>query len=269
MRGQSRDSLAAADDRLEALLPSVDAGRLGEELFAVVRLLDSSAGLRRAVTDPAREEADRAALVTRLLRGQVQESTADVVAGVVRQRWSEPRDLVDALERLGTVALLASAEQQGALETLEEEVFRFSRLVAADDALARALGDRTAAPERRGALVDRLLAGRALEQTRALVRQAVVAPRGRRLEAALQDVLELAARRRQRLVAVVTAASPLTPSQQQRLAAALGRVYGRGVLVEVDVDPEVLGGVRVQVGDEVLDATVVSRLAEARRRLAG
>jgi F-type H+-transporting ATPase subunit delta len=269
MRGLSRDSRAAAVDRLEPLLATGDAARLGEELFAVTRLLDSSAGLRRALTDPAREDDARAELVTRLLGGQVQETTADVVAGVVRQRWSAPRDLVDALEHLGTVALLASAERDGVLERLEEEVFRFSRIVAADDALARTLGDRTTAPERRGALVDRLLAGRALPQTQALVRQGVVAPRGRRLEAALQDALELAAQRRQRLVAVVTSAAPLTERQVERLGQALGRVYGRSVLVEVDVDPELLGGVTVRVGDEVLDASVLSRLAEARRRLAG
>jgi len=269
MRGLSRGALADAEQRLEPLLGTVEGTALGEQLFAVAGLLDSSAGLRRALTDPSRAGQVRAALVSRVLTGKVGGPALDVVSGLVRERWSTPRDLSDALEALATTAVLSSAERSRSLDQVEDEVFRFSRVVAADRALASALSDRTAAPARLGALVERLLGAKVTPQTLVLVRQAVTAPRGRRLEDALSDVLELAAARRSRLVAVATAAFPLSPDQSDRLAAALGRVYGREVLLEVDVDPEVLGGLRVRVGDEVLDATILSRLDEARRRLAG
>lgn len=269
MRGASRDSLAAAQERLEPLLARGGASALGQELYAVAGLLDSSVGLRRALTDSTRSEADRAALVQRLLGTQVSGPTLDVVSGLVRARWSEQRDLGDALEALGTQAMLAGAESDGVLDSVEDELFRFSRLVAGDRALTAALDDARATPAQRGALVDDLLARRADPTTTALVRQVVTAPRGRRVSGALDDLLEAAAARRARLLAVVTAAVPLTEVQRDRLAAGLARVYGKRVQVQVDVDPEVLGGLRVQVGGEVLDATTASRLAAARRRVVG
>ena len=269
MRGLSRGALADAEQRLEPLLGTVEGTALGGELFAVAGLLDSSAGLRRALTDPSREGQVRASLASRVLTGKVGPATLDVVSGLVRERWSTPRDLADALEVLATTAVLSAAERARTLEQVEDEVFRFSRIVSGDRALASALSDRTAAPERLGTLVERLLGRKVTPQSLLLVRQAVTAPRGRRLEDALADVLDLAAARRSRLVAVATAAFPLSADQVDRLAAALGRVYGRQVLLEVDVDPEVLGGLRVRVGDEVLDATILTRLDEARRRLAG
>jgi F-type H+-transporting ATPase subunit delta len=275
MRGQSRTSLALARERLDPVLSAgggasaSDTAALGGELFSVVALLDGSTALRRALTDPSRSGDDKAGLAQRLLRGQVGDLALDVVAGVVRARWSADRDLADALEQLGTQALLASAERDDALDRVEDEVFRLSRIVAGDRGLAAAFADRTAGTATRGELVDRLLGAKVHPVTLALARQAVTAPRGRGVEAALAQVLDEAAERRQRLVAVVTAAVPLTAKQTDRLARALGRVYGRPVLVEVAIDPEVVGGVRVAVGDEVLDSTVAARLEEARRRLAG
>ncbi len=276
MRGLSRTSLAEAGEALEPLLTAgTDGGgagtgqALGTELFAVVTLLDANSALRRALTDPSRDANAKAALVTRLLGDQLGGLAVDVVTGLVRSRWSTDRDLADALEALGTRALLASAQQQGALDRVEDEVFRFSRIVAGNRELAAAFGDRSAGTGTRGDLVDRLLGDKAHPITLALVRQAVTAPRGRPLEVTLAQVLDEAADRRKRLVAVVTAAVPLSAAQSERLAASLERLYGRQVLVEVDVDPEVVGGLRVAIGDEVLDATVLTRLADARRRLAG
>jgi F-type H+-transporting ATPase subunit delta len=204
-----------------------------------------------------------------VLAGQVGGVALDVVAGAARERWAGQRDLTDALETLGVQALLASAEQDQALDRVEDEVFRFSRIVSGDADLSRALGDWRADHRARTALAQRLLGTQTHPVTLALVLQAVRSPRGRRLDATLADDLELAAARRQRLVAVVTAAVLLTSAQQERLAASLRRLYGRQVLVEVDVDPRVVGGLRVAVGDEVLDATVLTRLSEAERRLTG
>ncbi len=269
MRGASRDSLAAAQDRLEPLLARGGASALGQELYAVAGLLDSSSGLRRALTDGQREGADRAALADRLLSSQVSGPALDVVSGLVRSRWSEQRDLGDSLEALGTQALLAGAESDGVLDSVEDELFRFSRVVDSDRELTSALDDGRATPAQRGALVDSLLGHRADPTTAALVRQVVTSPRGRRVQGSMDDLLKAAAARRSRLLAVVTAAVPMTEVQRDRLAASLARVYGTRVQVQVDVDPEVLGGLRVQLGGEVLDATTAARLAAARRRVVG
>jgi len=111
--------------------------------------------------------------------------------------------------------------------------------------------------------------GKLSDETYALVTRAVRSLRSRTLTAALSRISELAADRRRQLVAVVTAAQPLSQAQQQRLAARLADAYGREVQLNIAVDPAVTGGFRIQIGDEVVDATVAARLDHARRRLAG
>lgn len=269
MQGSSRVSMAAATDRVEPLLGTSEVAGLGDELFAVVRLLDSSVGLRRALSDPSRDPQTKADLVARLLSGKVSGTTVDVVSGMARDRWSSARDLADAAEHLGVLAVVASAQNDGTLDTLEDELFRFGRIVVADTALHRALQDRAVPAQSRAQLVEQLLAGKVTPQTLVLARQAAAYPRGRRLDAALDAFGQVAAERRNRLVATVQCAVPLTLAHRERLAAALTRIYGRTMHLDVDVVPEVLGGMRIQVGDEVIDASVVTRLDEARRRLAG
>lgn len=269
MRGTSRSSLAGARERIESLLAGPDAERLGEELLSVARLLDSSAGLRRALTDPSRDGSDKAALVERILSGQTSGTTVDVVSGLARSRWSSGRDLANACEELGFLATIGVAEQSGTLEQVEDELFRFGRIVDGDRELRSVLTDRRVSGERKAALVDTLLAAKVTPQALLLARTAAAYPRGRRTNAVLAEIGSAVATRRDRAVARVTSALPLTTEQRERLVAALGRIYGRTVHLNVDVDPDVLGGLRVQVADEVIDASVVSRLAEARRRLVG
>src|SRR4051794_25065261 len=106
MNGASRDALAAARERLDALTDntSVDAANLAGELAAVTALLDREGTLRRALTDPAQPGQAKADLARRLLAGQLGEDTLDLVGGMVRARWSQSRDLVDALEELAADA---------------------------------------------------------------------------------------------------------------------------------------------------------------------
>ncbi|MFM9134003.1 MAG: ATP synthase F1 subunit delta, partial [bacterium] len=103
-----------------------------------------------------------------------------------------------------------------------------------------------------------------------LLRGVEVAARvGRRIDAVVDDLADAAARQRQRIVAEVRVAQPLTEEQERRLAEALTRLKGRRVRLNVAVDPDVLGGVHVTVGDEVIDGTVASRLEQARRAVLG
>lgn len=270
MNGASREALAAARERLDALTDStsVDAGSLAEELASVTALLQREVSLRRVLTDPAQDGVAKADLARRLLGTQLSGSAADLVSGMVRSRWSQSRDLVDALEELADLADLTAAQKAGTLDSVEDELFRFGRIVSSSNELRAALTDRKATAAAKSELISSLLGRRADATTARLVTRLVTAPRGRSLEAGLQSLSKLAAERRGRMVAVVTSAVPLSDTQQQRLGAGLAKLYGRRMHLNLDVDPEVLGGMRVQVGDEIINGSLADRLEDASRRLA-
>ncbi|GAA1101275.1 MULTISPECIES: F0F1 ATP synthase subunit delta [Kitasatospora] len=271
MIGASREALAAGRENLESLTDntSVDAAKLAEELTAVTALLDREVSLRRVLTDPSRSGQDKAGFVGTLLTGQVSGETVDLVSGLVRSRWSGARDLVDAVEELSAYAEVIAADKAGALDDVEDELFRFGRVVAGSHELRAALTEPKADAAAKAALVKKLLGGRANAGTVRLVVSLVTAPRGRSLEQGLESYSKLAAARRGRVVALVTSAVPLSDRQKERLAAALAGLYGKQIHLNIDVDPEVVGGVKVQIGDEVIDGTVVSRLEGARQGLEG
>jgi F-type H+-transporting ATPase subunit delta len=269
--GASREALAAARERLDALTDgtTVDAARLADELAAVTALLHREVSLRRVLTDPAQPGDAKAQLAGRILAGQVGGETVDLVSGTVRSRWSQPRDLVDTLEELANIADLTAAQKAGTLDNVEDELFRFGRIVSSNTELRAALTDRAASADLKRGLLHRLLGGRAEALTERLVERLVTQPRGRSLEAGLESLSKLAAERRNRLVAVVTSAVPLSDRQKQRLGAALAKQYGRQMHLNLDVDPEALGGIRVRVGDEIINGSIADRLEDAKRRLAG
>ncbi|MFJ3199625.1 F0F1 ATP synthase subunit delta [Streptomyces sp. NPDC086989] len=271
MNGASREALASARERLDALTDntSVDAAKLAGELAAVTALLDREVSLRRVITDPAQSGEAKAELVGRLLGAQVSGETLDLVSGMARSRWSQSRDLVDSLEELAATADLTAAQQAGALDDVEDELFRFGRIVASNTELRAALTDRAATASAKSTLLRSLLGGKANAVTERLVTRLVTHPRGRSLEAGLESLSKLAAERRDRMVATVTSAVPLSDVQKQRLGAVLAKLYGRQMHLNLDVDPAVLGGISVRVGDEVIDGTIADRLAEASRRMAG
>ncbi len=281
MRGISRASLAELKEQLAAALPETaaaggaatsaarSAADLGAELFAVVHLLDREHGLRRALSDPGKQPAEKAAVATALLQGKISPATVDLTAAAVRMRWSSPRDLADALEQLAVIALVASAEAGGKLDDLEDELFRFGRVVDGEPRLRAVLSDPSAPAEGKRELLARLLEGKVTEPTLRLIDEAAQHPRARSLDRSLEEFARLAAERRQRLVAVVRTATELSADHRSRLAAALAAVYGHQVHLNVVVDPGVVGGLSVQVGDELIDGTVASRLEAVRRRLAG
>ncbi|MCM2578161.1 F0F1 ATP synthase subunit delta [Streptomyces meridianus] len=271
MNGASREALASARERLDALTDSssVDVGQLAEELAAVTGLLDREVSLRRVLTDPAQSGEAKAELAGRLLGGRVSGTTADLVSGMVRSRWSRSRDLVDSLEELADTADLSGAQRAGTLDEVEDELFRFARIVASSPDLRSALTEKRAGAAAKADLLRGLLGGRANPVTERLIVRLVTQPRGRSLEGGLNALSKLAAARRERMVAVVTSAVPLSDRQKQRLGDGLARLYGRQVHLNLDVDPSVLGGIMVRIGDEVIDGTVADRLEEATRRMAG
>lgn len=270
MRASSQATVAAAQERWEPVLQEAgeNARAYGEQLFAVRDLLVRSGALRSALTGTSRAPEDKAALAERVFGGRVDPVVVDLLAGLARARWSEDVDLAEAVRLLAVQSVLAGAQSAGRLERVQEEIFSVQRTVDAERELRRALSRPDVAPEVRGRLVDRLLRDRVAPETHLLVRQAVTGG-ARMLHLALQALGEAAAARRDRLVANVVAAVPLTDAQIARLARMLERTYGRAVHVNVGVDPAVLGGLRIEVGGEVVDATVLTRLEDVRQRLAG
>lgn len=265
MLGSSRTSFAEARD---ALLDRVDADgfdRVGVELLGVSTVLSSYSALRWGVADTGRSPGERVGLAQTVFSGRVGDLTLEILEEVVKRRWTATGDLVDTVETLGVEAILIGAERAGRIDTVEDELFRVERLVVGDAELRQALSDPAVADEAKAALLGDLLDGKVAAETATLVQHVVAHPRGRRLERALAELVESSARRRERLLATVRVAAELTDDQQRRLEAALSRVYGRPVDVQAEIDPDVLGGVVVTVGDEVIDGSVAKKLEQIRR----
>lgn len=272
MQAASRESLALAEDRLDSYLDSASAAeleRLGDELFAVVRLLLEQPTLRRHLADPSVPETARRALTDSVLGDRVSRQTLDVVADLVSSRWSRPADLVEAHEVMARRATFGVAEKDGSLDEVEDELFRFGRMLAREPRLSTLLADPAADPEARVRLLAELLARKVTPVTLRLLTNTARTPRGRHLDVASEELAELAALRRDRYVAHVTAPVRLTDDQERRLAELLTRLYERSISLQIELEPELLGGLVVRVGGELMDGSVLSRLAEARRKLPG
>ena len=268
MRGASRASYAGLRDRLPAVaVGPATAEQIGGQLFAVVRLLDSEHGLRRALADATKPSGEKAAVVGRLLHGRVSEATEGLVADAASARWATSGDFADALEQLAIEAITLAAQYGGTLDDLEDDLFRFGRVVSAQPGLRSALIG-TAGSEAKASLLATLLTGKVSGPSLTLLTEVLTHPRGRSPQTVLDLAAGIAARRREQLIAVVRAATELSAAQRQRLLDTLTQTYGQGVHLNVVHDPSVIGGISVQIGDELIDGTAASRLATVRRRLA-
>ena len=172
-------------------------------------------------------------------------------------------DRVDAYAQ----GLLEIAQSEDRLGEIEDELFRFARVVEGNDDLRMALSNPGLSLERRASIVDELLEGRALPVTRAMASFVIGAGRGHDFPAIVQRFVELAAQTREREVAEVRSATPLDDQQVQRLAQALSRATGKNVEVKVVIDSTVMGGIVATIGDTVIDGTVRHRLDQLKETL--
>ena len=237
---------------------------LSGDLFAVVDALDGSASLRRIVTDPGTPAEARRNFVRGLFEGKVSDQAVEIVVQAVSMRWAGGRSLTAAVERQAVRAELMRADQSGDLDETEDELFRFARLVESESGLRNALSDRAVARAHRAELIGQLLDDRATPTTTVLAKRAVAA-RERSFGHTLDGYINLAAAQKNRVIATVRVARPLDDEQLQRLRSALSRQVGRDVALQVIVEPDLLGGVRVELGTEIFEGTVSGRLAEAHK----
>jgi F-type H+-transporting ATPase subunit delta len=204
-----------------------------------------------------------------LLHGKVTQRTEALVAAAVESHWARLGDMVDAIEELAVGALVLAADTDNSLDDLEDVLFRFSRVVSAQPDLRAALADPGLPEDRKHDLIGALLDGKVSAVALDLINQVIAHPRGRPLDVSLDLCAGIAARRREQLIAVVRCAVELSEAQRRRLAEALSESYGHKIHLNIVLDPSVVGGMSVQIGDELIDGTAASRLAEVRRKLAG
>ncbi len=269
MFGASRSSLSELSDWLDGQRAAEGLDGLAADLFAVADLVGREKTLRSALADSGQSADSRSALVASLLADRVGPLALSVVERVARARWSDDTDLVLGLEALADQAAFMVADADGSLDATEEEIFRFGRAIDSSSELQMAFTDPALPAAAKAAIAGDLLQGRSTQATRQVLEYAVGHLHGRRIDAVVDELADAAARQRQRIVAEVRVARPLDADQERRLAEALSALKGRRVRLNVAVDPEVLGGVYVTVGDEVIDGTIASRMEQARRTMLG
>ena len=267
--GSSRESLRASRVMLDAAVKDVAsevASQLCTELFSCAEVLAGSTALRRAMTDPSRDAASKIALVTEIFSKSVGAKALEIISNIASLRWSSSGDLVPVIEQLAIEAQASAANIANELDRVEDEFFAVSQAISESFDLRKALT--TTGPAKTALVVD-LLGKTNTESTVKLVSHLVNNLRGRSIEAAFDDYFSALAARRNRLIAHVQVAAPLSDSQRERLVALLSAQVGQPVRVNIEIDPSVVGGVGVRFGDEIIDGTISNRIAGAGRSLVG
>ena len=269
MAGVSTESLSKVEEVLEAHA-SLQPLKLAGELFALVDVLDHNGTLRRAVTDSSRDAAARQGIVNSVFDGKISSQAMAVLTNAVAQRWSEDSDMAGALERAAVLAVIASAQSRGGVDALDEvlnELLTFVRTVDSNAQAQEALSDHQASKEAKKKLAVALGGPATTAEGVLLLERVGSNPRGLHAARAADEFAEIIVKRQNRYIARVTSAINLSQAQLERLGRALNAVYGRELKLDVSVDPAVLGGLRVQVGDEVIDGTVETRMSDLSRSI--
>jgi F-type H+-transporting ATPase subunit delta len=272
LKGASRQSLAVTRSALEKLISAVDAAtaaKISADLFAMVKVLDSSSAVRRALTDYARDESAKSTLGKDIFKGLGSAQALEIFSKMAGLRWSSPRDFGNVLEFLGVQALVASAEKSGSLADLESEILAVSETIAKSPELRAFFAVRNVVSAPKSQLLTSLLSGKVTQATLDLTSYLVDHPRGRNVESGLNDFAAAIAQIKDRQIAHVVSATALSAEQISRLTKSLTKTFGREIKVNASVKQEVVGGMSIRVADELIDGTLLTRISQADRLLAG
>ncbi len=265
MGSTTRQALAASKAALDATRGTLGLAE-ADELLAAGRIVGESAQLRSILSDASTDSGTKAAAITAVFGSTVTAAVLNVLSTVVSHRWSSDDDLLAAIEELGLRAAAGSAPAEA---DIEGELFAFGKAVATNAELELAISSKLGSTESKAQLVDSLLAGKVSEPALVILRHLVRQPRGRRINALVRQAAAIVADQSGFAIATVSAAKPLAAAQLESLRTGLSADYGRELKVNQVIDPELIGGVRVQIGNDIIDGSVATRLHELRLQLAG
>ena len=260
---ESRDSLAPKlRDTRE------DAWRIGNELFTITSALDNNIQLERALTDPSRPTADKVAVFKEMVGDQVHPMTTEIMTDLVSRRWSRARDIANAVEDFGVDAMMYYADATDATLQVSIELSELHSALLNLPVVRAKLYDYQATSEARVKLFREVFSGKTLNKvTMRLAEHATCNLRRRRYLETIQWLINKFSRHMGESMVTVTTATPLKKEQIKRLVEVYSAKVGRQVHINSVVDPTVLGGMRIQVGDEVTDNTVVAQLQNLHRKV--
>jgi F-type H+-transporting ATPase subunit delta len=267
MSSSTRQALKAAKEILTPLLVDADL-RFAEEIFVISSAMSGSKQLRNILSDPSAEITGKKNALSAVFGASVSPKAVELAGKIVALRWSKGSDLVDAMEQLAVQSVAAIAAKSKSLEELEAELFEFRKVVDSDQQLQIALASRQASDEQKLTMVNALISGKFGKEASLLIRFAVIGSAKVRISVVLEQFGKLLAAYAERLVATVTVASALSDSQQAQLEKSLSRDYGNELRLNIEIDPAILGGIKVQIAGEVIDGSVANRLKQAKMMLA-
>ncbi len=269
MAGVSTESLKKVEQVLAANI-GANPDHLAQELFAVVDVLDENGGLRRGLTDPSRSADSRASICSTIFGGKISESAIKVVQAAASARWSNERDLADSLEQAAVEASAYAAEANNGVQGLENVINELLTFINSVDDLAEAqtaLTEERATNDAKQKLALVLGGNPQSAEGKLLIERVAKAPRGATPARLAEKFVEIIVKRQNRSIARVSTARPLSEAQIEKLRSGLSKAYGKELKLDISVDPSLIGGLRVQVGDDMMDGTVQTRLSDLNRAL--
>ncbi len=268
--GSSRQSLAglrlSLDEKLKGL-SAADCSAISKDLFAALLAIDSSIGLRRALTDPARDAASKSELIADLFKKSIGEPALALLRAAVSLRWSTPVELADAIEQIAVEAEASAANISDELDRVQSEVFAFSKLLIENPDLRQALSTTSDSTARKQELLQSIFGGKFTSYSNELLAHSVEGRRSRSIEKTISSYSHAVTARRNRVNAHIRASIVLSDAQKKKLTDSLTKQIGQPVHLNIEIDPSVIGGIAIRFGDEVIDGTISKRLAEASQAL--
>jgi F-type H+-transporting ATPase subunit delta len=268
--GSSRVSVQALRKSLDEIVnkqSANDAAVFASDLFTILSVLSTSIGVRRALTDNARDSSAKAELISNLFGKNVSGGAQALLASASALRWSNPGEIADAIENLAVQAESACADKNGELEKVESQLFDFAQVLRANPELRQALNTSADTDQSKVTLLEAIVNGKYLTSTINLLRRVVTLRRGRSIDATLAAYAHYVSTRKDQVVAHVKSAVELSDAQLAKLVSTLSKQVGKDVRINIEIDPKILGGISVRYADDVIDGTIVNRLAEAGRAL--
>ena len=267
MASSTRQALAAAKEALNPLLKGADLA-FAEELLSIGTAIASSIQLRNILSDPSGEDKSKQGALNAVFGKRVTKEALAFAQTVTGLRWSKGSDMVRGFQELGVYAAASIAAKNSKLSALEDELFSLRQVIDSDHELQQAFSSRQADLGSKVALIESLTKGKLGPEASLLAKYAVLTTGAHKLSAVLEKFGKQVSEVASRLVATVTVAQPLTAAQLKRLDDLLAAGYGQQLNLNVEIDPSILGGVKVQVSGEIIDGSVASRLNQAKLQLA-